>query len=191
MSGTWASDWSTGDVVTAAEFRKSLGCVADSTLGAPAASFDFTGLPTTYAHLLVVAYLRTDTGSAQNVSVRMNNDSAANYNYQEGLFTNGSASEGQGLAQTAIRTGYTAGVTDTANRFSSHEIFLPNYANTSNHKSIDSRFSVSISDLAAGQYAGVGGGTWKSAAAINRITILPQAGNFVAGSRCSIYVMGS
>jgi hypothetical protein len=75
--------------VTAAEFRKSMGCVADSTLGIAAASFDFTGLPTTYAHLMVVisgsattrpsrptAFLRGSTTTALRTTTGFTGDSA-------------------------------------------------------------------------------------------------------------------
>ena len=37
----------------------------------------------------------------------------------------------------------------------------------------------------------VGGGEWRSTAAINRVTVFPATGNFIAGTRLTIYGMGA
>lgn len=80
MSGSWATGWATGDVVTAAEFAKGVGCIYDTTLGVGAASIDVTGIVGSYAHLLIVAYVRSDTAaSATGLLTRFNGDTGANY----------------------------------------------------------------------------------------------------------------
>src|SRR5438093_5515748 len=54
--------------------------IADSTLGAAAASFDITSIPGSYKHLQIVASLRsTRVNNFDPVRIRFNNDSGTNY----------------------------------------------------------------------------------------------------------------
>lgn len=187
MPGTWASGWVTGDVVTAAEFKKGVGAIYDTTLGAPAASVDVTGIISGYAHLLIVAYLGSDTASNQNILLRFNNDSAANYDRQYVAGNAAAASALESLAQTSI----SVGVTHSAVGASPVMLVVPSYSSTAlGHKSV-----LALSGLKTGtattnlsMYATFG--SWRATAAINRVTLLPAAGNFATGSRVTIYGMG-
>lgn len=192
MTGTWASGWATGDIVTAAEFKKGAGSISDTTLGGSAANVDVSGIVATYAHLLVVVYGRSDTAAgAIALSMRYNGDSAANYDHQLARGIAATASAIETFAATAMSVGSLAANTAPANLFSSTIIFIPHYANSSNNKSC-----VSIVGHKAGATTGllsaeVYGAHWRSNAAINRITLLPAAGLFVAGTRVTIYGMGA
>jgi len=191
MTATWASGWVTGDVVTAAEFAKGVGSVVDSTLGVASASIDFTGLPTTYAHLLIEAYLRGDT-AAGNVTagIRFNNDSGANYNTQ-GLQANNTTVTGTGtLSGTSVFT-QIAAASAPANAFSPLRIEIPHYAGSVNFKGLSGTSGWETTDTAAGQALNLFTGIWKSTAAINRVTLIVGAGNFAAGSRVTVYAMGA
>lgn len=192
MSGTWASSWATGDVVTAAEFRKGMGCVADSTLGVAAASFDFTGLPTSYAHLVIELYARGDTAANNTLGLlRFNNDSAANYLWQRSSVTATTFTGVEGLAQSNITVGLMPAASAAANFFGVTRIYVPNYANTANYKSCVIANFIAWATTTGTMASEANGGIWRVANAINRVTVLPTAGSFAAGSRCSIYVMGS
>lgn len=192
MTGTWASGWATGDVVTAAEFKKAVGAIFDTTLGGSAATIDITGISATYAHLMVSIYARGDT-AANIVSafIECNGDAAANYDYQ---FLTGSAAAitaGEGFAATGMYVGSYPANTAGANLFSSAEVFIPNYAGSTNNKQI-----VTISSYKAGTTTGllgvqILGGSWRSNAAINRVTVYPGTGNFVAGTRVTIHALGA
>lgn len=183
MSGTWASGWATNDVVSAAEFAKGFGSIYDTTLGVGAANIDITGITGLYAHLLIVAYLRSDTAAfSTDLVLRFNGDSGGNYNANN----NGSATSiGAGTGANAA----IAAASATASMFSAFAIFIPHYAGTANFKSaILPAFDVSSTSLVNGVTRA---GVWKSTSAINRITISAAAGNLVTGSRLSLFVMGA
>lgn len=185
-SASWVNGWAVDDLVSVGEFSKGIGCISDSTLSGSAASFDITGIPAVYAHLMIVLYAR-GTASAATIApiVRFNNDSSGVYNDTRGTGQTGISVSASGNALPAA--------TATANLFGGAMIFVPHYAGTSNFKSLSSDLSAfdSGGSEAFAANAGAQGGVWKSAAAINRITILPSSGSWAAGSRCSIYVMGA
>lgn len=192
MSGTWAAGWVAGDVVTAAEYAKGTGAIFNSTLGADAASFDITGIVATYAHLRIVAQLRgTEATASSNAAIRFNNDSSAIYDWER-LFGNGAAAgAGEGLAATGGQIGFIPGSTVGAGIAATLEIVIPNYAGTTFNKGYTSTCNHKVGVASGNVYTGVWGGQWRSTAAINRITLVPQANNFLAGSRVTVYAMGS
>lgn len=186
MPATWLAGWLTGDVVSAAEFAKGIGCISNTTLGADAASVDVTSIPGSYAHLLIIAYLRSSTAAVSTTLVcRFNADSGANYSMVDTANTD---------AATYIGTSAQGvpGANSDASAFNAVAILVPHYAGTSMHKSavlFNGQHSKSAD--ATARHNGVAAGRWKSASAITRVTISAGAGNLVTGSRVGIYVMGS
>lgn len=192
MTGTWASGWATGDIVTAAEFKKSAGSIFDSTLGGSAANIDVTGIVATYAHLLVTLYLRGDNASAfTSALLRFNNDSGANYDIQTIQGVAAVASAVESFAATSLQFGIMPANTATANYFGCYEIFIPHYAGTTNNKSTISLSSNRTGTASTTFQTTLFGGGWRSNAAINRITVFPTAGNLVTGSRLTIHALGA
>lgn len=190
MSGTWPSGWVAGDVVTAAEFAKGVGAIYNTTLGSAAASVDVTGIIAGYAHLFIVCHLRGDTAATTaQVLMRFNNDSGANYVRQRIDAASTAVNASQATGQTSTFVGDCPAASATASLDSTHLILVSNYANALSFKSCVSvyfaRWAASVMEV------GVSGGDWASAAAINRVTLLPSAGNFAIGSRVTIYGMGS
>jgi hypothetical protein len=192
MTGTWATGWATGDIVTAAEFKKTAGSIFDSTLGASAASVDVTGISATYAHLMVSIYARSDVAAGvSNVLMRFNGDSAANYDYQDLRGNAATSSASEAFAGTSLIAGLSPANTAGANLFSSIEVFVPNYAGSTNNKQFVS-ISASKSGTTTGNlFVDIFGGGWRSNAAINQVTLLPASGNFVAGTRVTIHALGA
>lgn len=192
MTGTWPTGWATGDIETAAEYKKGIGAISDTTLGGSAANVDVTSISATYAHLMVVVYARGDTAAgAIALSMRYNGDSAANYDYQFVRGTAATASAAETFAATAMSVGSIPANTAGANLFSSTIIFIPNYAGAANNKSAVSIVSHKSGTATTNLEVDIFGCHWRSNAAINRITLLPGAGNFVAGTRVTIYAMGA
>jgi hypothetical protein len=74
-----------------------------------------------------------------------------------------------------------------ANFFSTAELLIPNYANTTMVKTLQLTAVFGIGMGAGGRLLRVAGGIWNSVAAINRLTFSPSSGNFVAGSRAVLY----
>lgn len=191
-SGTWALNWVAGDIVTAAEMKKSMGAIYDSTAGIAVASFDITSIVATYAHLRIEYYLRGDTAAAStNVLLRCNNDASAIYQWQNVYGSGATAGAQEGLAVTSINCGNCPANTAGANMFGTGVVDIPHYAGATNMKGVET-----VTGYRTGGATGNGTtlhatGWWASGAAINRITILPGAGNFVAGSRVTVYALGA
>lgn len=177
--------------MTAAEFKKSAGSIFDSTLGGSAATIIISGISATYAHLMVSLYARSDVAAASTaVLMQFNGDAAANYDYQELDGIAAATSAGELFATSGLAIGTAPANTASANLFNAAEIFIPNYAGTSNNKQF-----VSINSHKTGTTTGllrvsVFGGGWRSVAAINQITLL-TAGNFVAGTRVTVHALGA
>ncbi len=182
MTGTWAGGWGTGDIVLAAEFSKGVGCISDTTLGVGAASIDVTGIIGGYAHLLVVAYLRSSTAAyVTDLVVRFNGDSGANY-------TGNSTTTATSITSTNCDM---PGASATSGNFGAYFIVIPNYANTIANKPailLGNHFDSSTSNMLTGD---VGNGMWRNTSAIDQVTISAAAGSLDTGSRVSVYAMGS
>jgi hypothetical protein len=167
--------------VTFATLLSSLPIVllADTTLGS-AGQFDFTSISASYKHLKIIASLRGDDNGNFSAAIRFNNDSGANYNYdQDGTSTAGATSmQPFGIIGKDIGT----------LQFTAVEAIIPDYAG-SNQKTLAGYGGhtpgASTTDYRV--YRGVG--SWASTAAITRITVFTNTGttNFVAGSRITIY----
>ncbi|HVE80975.1 MAG TPA: hypothetical protein VNA68_02435, partial [Candidatus Dormibacteraeota bacterium] len=146
-------------------------------------------IPSNFAHLQIVAYLRgSDSQLNSDVYLRFNNDSGANYDYVLQITRhNASLGTNEGVSASQIVLGPTPAGNSPGNTFGSQKIEIPYYANTSNHKTIQSTNGFKQGTTTANFYTGSAAGWWKSTAAINRVTLLPIGGNFLAGSRVTVY----
>ena len=165
--------------------------IADSLLGAAASEIDFTGIPGTYSHLLVVLFLRSDAAvTVTSAGLRFNNDADPSHYFRQLLRGNDAAASAadvlgvEGSLNVALLPGANAG----GSAFAGSWIFIPNYT-TAVYKVLAALSNADLGIGAGGLYADVGSGSWRATAAINRITVLPAAGNFVASSRASVYAL--
>jgi hypothetical protein len=155
------------------------------TLATAVATVQFTSIPQTYTDLKLVYSVR-NSGSADpwyQVLIQFNSDStAANYPYRYiyGL----ASSAGSGTGNQAV--GYSVSSSATANTFSNGEIYIPNYTNSSNYKSIsgdvvnENNASTNIVALYATLWQG-------TPAAITSLTLTQTANNFVQYSTFYLY----
>lgn len=197
MPWTSVPDKATGDVFTEAMWdtyiRDNLNTgvpvvLANSTLVAAAASISFTGINQTFAHLLVVAYLRGDTVAVStNAMLRFNGDAGANYDYQLLDGSAATASAGEAFAQTSLTAGLAAAASAGANLFSAHHITIPHYAQASNNKAASINSALKTGTASGNLVCRAVAGFWRSNSAITQVSLTPAAGNFVAGSRVTIY----
>lgn len=203
MSFTTVVDKSAGDVFTEAMWdtyiRDNLNKgvvrpIGDTILASSAASITFSSITTDYAHLFIELYARSDSAVTNLTTLlRLNADAGANYN--SGAFAPPAGSNiinwfAESLGGTSIIHGWVPGSTATANRFGAHRISIP-YYQSAGHKLIHAESSFSFGDLTRESVVAVGGGVWKNVAVINSITLLPSAGNFIAGTRATIYGMAN
>lgn len=163
--------------------------LSDTLLAVDTASFDITGLDQTYKHLKLVAQLR-GAEAAENVAplVRFNNDSGANYKW---TFIYTATNAGSAFATlesdgtTSARIGLCPANSADAGSAVTVEMLISSYAGTTFWKQLVYHgISSNISNVA---HEFNGGGSWQSTAAITRVTLLPDVGNWLAGSRLTIY----
>lgn len=129
----------------------------------------FSAIPQTFRHLKVICTLRTaGVITVENVYIRFNNDSGANYNYEYLQGNNAAVGAGATAAATYILFSTMQGSTGIANAFGTSEIDIPDYANTTRHKTCHS--SGGTHDTGNGLVL-TAAGRWASTAAINRIDL--------------------
>jgi hypothetical protein len=146
--------------------------LAETVLSATQPDITITNISQAYRDLRIEVVARCDNASAQNLLLRLNGDSAANYDWDQEGSTAGAAS-----AQTGIRVGVAPGTGTTANRAEGGSITIPAYTGTTFQKAVTSLFYRPDNNSAE-----PGGGIWKNTAAVTSITIVPAAGNLIAGS---------
>ena len=151
------------------------------TLGSDQANVEFTSIPATYTDLVVLVsarLVRATNGGALNVNF---NGSSANLSARN-MWGNGStASSGTDAALVALIPGGNT----TASVFSNFQLYVPNYAGSTN-KSWSSDF-VSENNATAG-YDGFVAGLWSQTTAINAIKFIDNgAGDILSGSTFYLY----
>lgn len=162
--------------------------IATVTVGAGGTgTITFSSIPSTYTHLQLRMIGRIDASSASGSGIlRYNSDtSSSNYTYHE-IVGNGSSASAYGSAapesnQILPTTGATAG----ANIFGVAITDILDYANT--NKYTTQRNLGGYDNNGSGQIR-LNSGLWMNTAAINSITITPNAGtNFVQYTQFALY----
>jgi hypothetical protein len=162
--------------------------IATTTLGAASALISFVGLDQSYTDLIIVATGRGDAALG-NVDVRMqiNGDTGANYDFESGNVNNTALSAAASVAQTSATVGYFPAASAPANVANSVEISVPNYAGTTFQKDFRGNAALKTSTAVAGMWVINTSGAWRNTAAVNRIDLFPSSGNFVAGTKVTVY----
>jgi hypothetical protein len=154
-----------------------------------AASIDFTSIPATYTDLVIKLSARTTTLGQDYASlgIRFNGNTSSVYStrlvFGLGSGTPGSVNES---SQTRSQWQYSTATTATSSTFGNVEIYIPNYASSSNKSmSVDSV----TENNATSALAGLKSGLWANSAAITSITLFENngAGNFVQHSTAYLY----
>jgi hypothetical protein len=145
-----------------------------------AASIDFTSIPSTFTDLALKVSVRDDRSgyAVNNLIVKFNNTSTT-YTGKQIYYANSSSP-----ASSNNYNGSVPSPVDTANVFSSSEIYIPNYT-SSNQKS----FSIDDATEGISTYFSIGfsAGLWNGTGAINQITLSAQSANFVQYSTAYLY----
>jgi hypothetical protein len=155
--------------------------IASSTVGSGgAASIDFTSIPSTFTDLVVKLSLRNNSaGTVQIVNISFNGNTA-NFSAKN-VQGNGSAA---GSFSQARRISLASGAGSTSNTFSNADIYIPNYAGSTN-KSF-SGDSVNENN-ATTSFQSLDAGLWSNTTAISSIAITPDSGSFVQHTTAYLY----
>lgn len=182
-----------GDIITASQLNLLPIQLADTTLTVSAANFDLTSIPSGFSYLMLWLQGRSDTVASNTVvDAKFNNDStAANYTWNEDRL-DGTTYIGADTAPGTngfMRVAKVPAASATSSYFGSAVVFIPNYAGTTAYKEAISEARGRSSSSSNTGWLYRYGGMWLSTSAISRITLTPEAGNFVAGSRVTLYGM--
>jgi len=151
-----------------------------------AASIEFVGIPSTFAHLQIRGILRhSSTGAAGGYAgFRFNSDAGSNYGYHA-LWGDGSSATGDGLqSQTTLIANRCTTATQTASNFGAYVVDILDYASTS--KNTTTRALAGYDNNGSGLLY-VKSGLWLNTSAITSITVSPNAGSWVQHSTLALY----
>jgi len=155
--------------------------IASSTVGSGgAASIDFTSIPSTYTDLCIKLSLRLNDTQLNYGVMRINN-ATTNFTYRS---LEGSGSTAASYSGSVSNYGIPQVSSYTSNTFSSHEVYIPNYAGSTNKS-----FSVEAvtENNATAAYMDLVAGLWSNTAAINQLTFYAPTGSFVQYSTAYLY----
>ena len=144
-----------------------------------AATIDFTSIPSTYTDLVIKLSGRYSASAFDGHYIAFNG-SILTFSGRY-LLGSGSAASSGSLARYL---GTINGSSSTANTFTSTEIYIPNYAGSTN-KSFSS--DNVTENNATESYANLVAGLWATTSAITSISISLPTGNFVQYSTASLY----
>ena len=142
--------------------------IANITVGSGGATtMEFTSIPSTYTDLLI-KFSGRDTYAAAVHNIQMTfNNSSTGYTGKN-IYSDGTSSGSGGSASPNWMQGtFLNGATSTSNTFSSIEIYIPNYAGSSN-KSVSFDAAVENNSTSSGGVS-MWAGLWSNTAAITSI----------------------
>jgi hypothetical protein len=179
----WVSAGPAGSspLVVTKSSRQTRTVLYDVTLGS-AGTWDVSGIDQSYDHLEIIGDFRADAAAAyRQVRIIFNNDTGSNYQtltnwLDEVAYSTGNYSSYFRLDSPA----------DSADSGMFGQVFctIYDYTKTDRYKSLLGKSLIYETATVLGQE--VNGGWWKNTDAINRITISPESGNYIAGSRLQI-----
>ena len=154
------------------------------------ASWTKSSIPDTYDHLMLKVSARTDSGYYGYVDVQLNADTtagstAANYSYTR-LYAYPNRTSDRATSNAYIFQ--TTGSSSTANTFGTATLWIPNYANTANFKSMLALSAGENASSSTGEWILMAGaGLWSATpAAVDQITLVPNA-DFLQYSTFTLY----
>ena len=154
--------------------------IATVTVGAGgAATLDFTSIPSTYTDLVLKISGRYSASAFDGHYIAFNG-STSTFTGRT-LYGTGSAAVSASIARYVGSIGGTA---STASTFNNNEIYIPNYAGSTNKS-----FSVDnvTENNATESYQNLVAGLWATTSAITSISISLPTGNFVQYSTATLY----
>jgi len=157
--------------------------IASVTVGSGgAASIDFTSIPSTYTDLLVKISGRT-TESSVYAGIYVSFNGTAYNSTGKLLEGDGSAASSGSFSNGSIS--FIAGASATSNTFGSTELYIPNYAGSTNKSYSSDGVGENNATLALTQ---LNAGLWSNTAAINQVTLDAYLTNtFVQYTTATLY----
>jgi hypothetical protein len=149
--------------------------------GGGAANMEFTSIPSTYTDLIIKMSARANTTGPNNFGVSLNN-STTGFNSKI-VYGDGTSALSSSLA--TIYQGIVPGSGYTANTFGSADIYIPNYAGSTNKAYASDS---TTENNATASYAVLSAALWSNTAAITSIKLDPgPSSSFIQYSTATLY----
>ena len=161
--------------------------IASNTLSSSAASVTFSSIPGTYTDLVLRVSIR-GAAAAINDYARLTVNSIATGYSETDLYASGTSASSSRLTTRSnwlYGGGWHSANLGTSNTFSNTEIYIPNYAGSTNK--IASRFSAQENNTANNNNIGVEALLLSNTAIISSVTVDGGGVNFVSGSSFFLY----
>ena len=158
--------------------------ISTTILGTSTASVSFSSLGTyaaDYKHLQIRVLSRSSLDGGRGVLTRFNSDTGSNYSWHVLLGNGSSVISSAGTSTTFMYGGIQAISTDTANSYGVFVMDILDPYSTTKNKTIRSLSGV------GGSRIDLYSGNWRNTNSLTAVTLDPEAGLFVAGSRFSLY----
>lgn len=149
----------------------------------------FTSISGSYSHLKIVGGgASTVVANNTSLALQLNGDSGANYEWQRHYAAGtGGGNASESLTPTSIEIGAVTGSTGIASDAGSFEVLIPNYAGSTFKKNLISHSLLRTATSSGGVLLFNYDGWWNNTAAITRVDIFVGSGNWVSGSKISLY----
>lgn len=160
--------------------------IGTTTLAGPAASVSFSSISTVYTNLSLKWHARGDNAIAgEQIYMQINGQTGSNYVFEK-MEANGTSSitPTQGTAAQA-QIGTIPGASGSAGYFGGGNLEMPGAIDGTNYGAFISTGGATPSPSTG--FAGVYVGMLAIAGAVSTIKLFPASGNFIAGSRFSLY----
>lgn len=160
--------------------------IATQTLGGTAASVTFSSVPA-FNHISMIWKARGDSAAtAVQFFGRLNGDTASHYVWQVNQANNATVAgtDGGGLV-AQMQLGTMTAATSTANYFSSGQFTIAYWNDATNFATVQGTTCAFVT--ATNSFGGTYSGLYNQAVTLTSVTVFPASGNFVAGSRFSLY----
>lgn len=150
----------------------------------------FSSLGSLFKHLKIICTARgTASATANAVRIHFNGDTGANYDLETLLVAGTSVTAGAEMATADSDVLTISADNSPAGSAGVGEIIIHDYRGTTFRKSVTATSKHKTTDSANGIALRVRGLEWRNTAAITSVTLTLSTGNYVAGSRFTLYGM--
>lgn len=159
--------------------------IATVTVGSGGSStVTFSSIANTWTHLKLRLISRSDSAGLNQVYLRFNSDTAANYSNHLLLGDGSSASASAIPNASRMSMSLQGGASTAANIFGAAVIDILDYKDTNKYKTAR---GLGGADANGSGYVWYSSGSWRNTNAITSITVIPENGNFVQYSHFALY----
>lgn len=143
-----------------------------------------------FTHLEIRWSARSDKAavSAEDLTIRFNSDTGSNYDSELLYNSTGTAAAAfEAIGGSSGIIGLLPAATATASRGAAGTIRINDYRGTTFHKSVEADVHSATTTSSGSIVTRLFGVTWRDASAITSITLFLGSGNFVSGSKFTLY----